>query len=336
MSLRKEPGKPSVASTSGPQSKRTPSHQELKMQRIHILQQLLQQEVEGLAVGNCAALNGGSALDLTTLQPSMAEVSSTPNAPEYNSETSLGLSKHSGVTEECEEPQPPLVEKHGEPQPPLAEKHEEPQPPLAEKRGEPQACPEEDTKESQPCSTTELKPPVPHRAEPEPSVPCLPALSGPPLPSCWGQAEPPEARPGTELGASAASTLPAGNPESSPEPCCSQGPPATTSLTSSQSPVCARPPIHSLHSSRSPTGHSGPSNVAPRTLALRQRLRACLTTIHCFHEARLDDECAFYTSRAPPPGPTRVCTNPVATMLEWQDALRFIPVGPVAPQDSPS
>lgn len=66
---------------------------------------------------------------------------------------------------------------------------------------------------------------------------------------------------------------------------------------------------------------SGPSSVAPRTLALRQRLRACLTTIHCFHEARLDDECAFYTSRALPPGPTRVCTNPVATMLEWQDAL---------------
>lgn len=330
IALQKEPGKPSVASTSGPQSKRTPSHQELKMQRIHILQQLLQQEVEGLAVGICAALNGGSALDMTKLQPPMAEVSSTLNAPEHNSETSLGLSKHSGVNEallaeECEEPQPPLAEKHGEPQP-----H------LAEKCGEPQACPGEDTKESQPCSTTELKPPVPHRAEPEPSVPCLPALSGPPLPSCRGQAGPPEARPGTELGASTTSTLQAGNPESSPEPCCSQGPPATTSLTSSQSPVCASPPVHSLHSSRSPTGRSGPSSVAPRTLALRQRLRACLTTIHCFHEARLDDECAFYTSRAPPPGPTRVCTNPVATMLEWQDALRFIPVGPVAPQDSPS
>ena len=61
--------------------------------------------------------------------------------------------------------------------------------------------------------------------------------------------------------------------------------------------------------------------MVSRTLALRQRLRACFTTIHCFHEALLDDECAFYTSRAPPPGPTRVCTNPVATMLEWQDAL---------------
>lgn len=66
---------------------------------------------------------------------------------------------------------------------------------------------------------------------------------------------------------------------------------------------------------------SGLSSLAPRTLALRERLKSCLTAIHCFHEARLDDECAFYTSRAPPSGPTRVCTNPVATLLEWQDAL---------------
>lgn len=56
-------------------------------------------------------------------------------------------------------------------------------------------------------------------------------------------------------------------------------------------------------------------------MALRQRLKARLTAIHGFHEACLDDECAFYTSRAPPSGLTRVCTNPVAMMLEWQDAL---------------
>lgn len=66
---------------------------------------------------------------------------------------------------------------------------------------------------------------------------------------------------------------------------------------------------------------SGPSSLAPRALALRQRLKACLSAIHGFHEARLDDECAFYTSRAPPSGTSRVCTNPVATVLEWQDAL---------------
>lgn len=166
---------------------------------------------------------------MTERQPPMAEDSSTLSAPAHKSETPLGLPEHSGVTEALP----------------------------AEEREEPQACPGEDTKESQPRSTTELKPPVPHRAEPEPPAPCLPALSGPPLPSCRGQAEPPEARPGIQLGASVASALQAGNPESSPEPCCSQGPPATTSLTSSQSPVCASFPIHSLHSSRSPTGRSG-------------------------------------------------------------------------------
>lgn len=132
------------------------------MQRIHILQQLLRQEVEGLATGNCAALNGGSTLDTTERQPPVAEDSSTLSAPAHKSETPLALPEHSGVTEALP----------------------------AEEREEPQACPGEDTKESQPCSTTELKPPVPHRAEPEPPAPCLPALAGPPLPSCRGQAEP--------------------------------------------------------------------------------------------------------------------------------------------------
>lgn len=41
---------------------------------------------------------------------------------------------------------------------------------------------------------------------------------------------------------------------------------------------------------------------------------------------RLDDECAFYTSRAPPSGPSRVCTNPVAKLLDWQDALVSLPI----------
>ncbi|XP_021072684.1 tastin [Mus pahari] len=309
ITLQKGPGKLSVASTSGPHPERTPSHQELRIQRINILQQLLQQEVEKLAMGNCASLNGGSAFDMTELKPPTAEISRTLTASEHNSGAALGLSKHSGATE-------PL---------------------LAEECEEPQACPEEVTKAAQPCSTTELKLPAPHRAEPELPEPCLPALSGPPLPSCRGQAEPPGACPRTEPGASVACALEARTPESSLQACCNQGPPATTSLTfSSQSPVCASPPIHSLYPLRCPTGHSGPSSLILRTLALRQRLSAFLTTIHGFHEVLLDDECAFYTSRAPPPGPTRVCTNPVATTLEWQDALRFIPVGPVVPQDSPS
>lgn len=284
------------------------------MQRISILQQLLQKEVEELAIDGRAPLNGDSALDMTELQPLIAEISRTLNGASL-----LGLSKLSGVTE------------------PLSAE-EEPQPFLAEKHGEPQACPGEDTKMAQACSTTELKPPEPCRkAGPQPPEPCLPALPGPFLPSCQGQSGPPKAHPSIELGASAACAVEGRNPEYIPQPSCSQGPPATTSLTfSSQSPLCASPPIHSLRASRSPTGHSGPRSLVPRTLALRQHLRACLTALHCFHESRLDDECAFYTSRTPPPGPTRICTNPVATMLEWQDALHFIPVGSVVPRDSPA
>ncbi|KAK7801874.1 hypothetical protein U0070_013478 [Myodes glareolus] len=319
ITLQKGSGKPPAASTSGPHPFKTPNLQELKMQRISLLQQLLQQEIEGLVVGKCAPLNGDSALEMTKLQPLLADISRTLNAPEHNPGTSL-LSKHTDVTE-----------------PDLAEECEEPQPHCAEKHGEPQPCPRAETKVVQPSSTTEPEPPVPcWIAEPEPPEPCLPVLPEPLLPSLQGQAEPLEACPWMELGPLAADCLEARNPESSPQPCWSQGPPATTSLTSSQSSLCASPPIHSLQSLRSPTGQSGPSSLAPRTLALRQRLKACLNAIHCFYEARLDDECAFYTSRTPPPGPIRVCTNPVAALLDWQDALQFIPVGSVVPQDSPS
>ncbi|XP_076412851.1 tastin isoform X3 [Peromyscus maniculatus bairdii] len=320
--------KGSAASTSGPHPDKTPNLQELKMQRISVLQQLLRQEIEELAVGKGAPPNGGSALEMPELQPPLAEISRTLTAPEHSSGTSLlGLSKPSGVTGSF----------------------------LAEEREEPQACPGEETKVVQPSSATEPEPPEPCRIAgpepPEPPVPCqiagpeppeppescLPALPGPLLPRSQGQAGPLGACPRTELRPSAACSLEARNPESGSQSCCGQGSPATTSLTfSSQSPLCASPPLHSLQSSRSPAGQSGPSSLAPRTLALRQRLKACLAAIHCFHEARLDDECAFYTSRIPPPGPTRLCTNPVATLLERQDALRFIPVGSVVPQDSPS
>ncbi|XP_036063519.1 tastin [Onychomys torridus] len=312
--LQKGSGKPPVTGTSGPHPDKTPNLQELKMQRISVLQQLLRQEIEELAVGKGAPLNGGSALEMTELQPQLAEISRTLTAPEHNSGTSLlRLSKHSGVTGSY----------------------------LAEECEEPQACPGEETEVVQPSSTAEPEPPVPCWIAvpdpPEPPEPCLPALPEPHLPRSQGQAGPLGACPRIQQRPWAACSLEARNPESSSQSCCSQGPPATTSLTfSSQSSLCASPPIHSLQSLRSPAGQSGPSSLAPRTLALRQRLKACLTAIHCFHEARLDDECAFYTSRIPPPGPTRVCTNPVATLLEWQDALRFVPVGSVVPQDSPS
>uniref|UniRef100_A0A8C6QJ93 Trophinin associated protein n=1 Tax=Nannospalax galili TaxID=1026970 RepID=A0A8C6QJ93_NANGA len=294
ITLQEGSGKLPVASPFKPHPNKTPNFQELKVQRISILQQLLRHEVEGLVVDKCAPLNGGSALDMTELQPLLATISRTLNVPKHNSGTSHlpGLSKCSELPELC-----------------LAEECEEPQP-----------CPGDEGKVAQPCPPTEPEPL--ELSEPSQEQPEVLESSPPSLPSPQGQAGPPEACPRIELRASAAHFLEARSPESSPLPSCSQGPPATTSLTfSSQSPLCASLPIHSFQSLRPQTGQSGPSSLAPRTLALRQRLKACLAAIHCSHEARLDDECAFYTSRTPPPGPTRVCTNPVAMLLEWQDAL---------------
>ncbi|XP_072828955.1 tastin isoform X3 [Vicugna pacos] len=315
-------GKPPMA-THGPHPNRTPNLQELKMQRISILQQLLRQEVEGLAEGKCASLSGGSSLDMVELQPLLAEISRTLNAPEHNpgSIHLPGLLQHSG----------------------------QPEPHLPEECGEPEPCPGAEPEVAQPCPPAEpgtgeshqrREPETPEpstREQPEMPEPCPPGEPGP-LQACpQGQTGLPEPSPRIEPRVSEACSPEPRSPESSRHPCCSQWAPATTTLTfSSQHPLCASPPIHSLQSLRPPPGQADLSSLAPRTLALRQRLKSCLTAIHCFHEARLDDECAFYTSRAPPSGLTRVCTNPVATLLEWQDALSFIPVGSPAPQDSPS
>ncbi|XP_028389133.1 tastin isoform X1 [Phyllostomus discolor] len=307
------PGKPPVATPHGPHPTRTPNFQELKMQRISILQQLLQQEVEGLAGSKHAPLNGGSSLDMVELQPLLAEIPRTLNAPQHNPGASHlpELLQHSGLPEPC----PP------------------------EECGEAQLCPGAEPAVAQACPPVESGPPEScHRRKPEIPEPatqeqpavseaCPPVEPGP-LPACSSWVEP---------RASEAGSLEPRSTECSPQPCCCQWAPVTTSVTfSSQHPLCASPPIRSLQSLRPPTSQAGPSSLAPRTLALRQRLKACLTAIHCFHEARLDDECAFYTSRAPPLGPSRVCTNPVAKLLEWQDALCFIPIGSAAPQDSPS
>ncbi|XP_039097238.1 tastin isoform X2 [Hyaena hyaena] len=316
VSLHEGPGKPAVAAPHGPRPGTTPKLQELKMQRINILQQLLRQEVEGLPEGTYVPLNGGSTLDMVELQPLLAEISSTPNAPKQNS----GALHLPGVLQNPGLPKPCLPEECGEPHP----------------------CPGAKLEIAQPCPAAEPGPPEPSHSKepgiPEPSVqeqpevsePCPPGEPGPLPADSHGQIGLLEPSPRIDPGASEACSLEPRSPEFSPKPCCRQWAPATTSLIfSSQHPLCASPPIHSLRS----TGQAGPSNLAPRTLALRQRLKACLTAIHGFHEARLDDECAFYTSRAPPSGPTRACTNPVATLLEWQDALCFIPVGSAAPQD---
>ncbi|XP_035563078.1 tastin isoform X3 [Canis lupus baileyi] len=341
--VQEGPGNPPVATPPGPHPGTTPTLQELKLQRINILQQLLRKEVEGLAGDKCAPHNGGSSLDMVELQPLLAEVSRTLNAPEHNAgDLHLpGLSQHSGLPEPC-----------------LPEECEEPQPCPEAKLEIAQSCPPAEPGPSESGHRREPGMPGPSaQEEPEVSEPCPPVEPGCLQVDSHRQIGLLEASPRIEPGASEAGPLEPRSPEASPQPCCRQWTPATTSLTfSSQRPLCASPPIHSLQSLRPPTGQAGPSGLAPRTLALRQRLKACLTAIHCFHEARLDDECAFYTSRAPPSGSPRVCTNPVATLLEWQDALRsvgkgwlqfkdccadsllplqcFIPVGPAAPQDS--
>ncbi|XP_010621919.1 tastin isoform X2 [Fukomys damarensis] len=319
--LQEQPGKPAVASP-GSHSYGTLNFQELKMQRINILQQLLRQEVEGLAAGKYAPPNGGSSLDMVELKPLLAEISRTLNVPDHNSGTSHlpGLSQHSKLPEPC-----PL-----------------------EERGDAQPCSGAEPEVTQLCPPTEPGPPefcpkarpetpVPSSQEqPEVAEPCPSVEPGLLQPRPQRQAVSEEACPRVGLRASEAHSLEPKSLESSPWRCCSQGAPATTSLTfCSQRPLCASPRICSLQSPRPPTGQAGRSSLAPGTLALRQRLKACLSAIHCSHEARLDDECAFYTSRVPPPGPTRICTNPVATVLEWQDALCFIPVGSAAPQSSP-
>lgn len=293
------------------------------MQRISILQQLLRQEVEGLAEGKCAPLNESSSLDMVELQPLLAEISRTLNAPEKIP----GAFHLSGLLQHPELPKPYFPEECGKPDPcPRAELEIAPPCPPAE-QGPPESC----------HGRGPEKPELSTQEQPEASGPSPPAEPGP-LQACpQGQIGLPEPSTRVDPGVSEACSLELRNPESSPRPRTSQWAPATTSLTfSSQRPLCASPPIRSLQSLKPSPGPAGASHPAPRTMALRQRLKACLTAIHGFHEACLDDECAFYTSRAPPSGLTRVCTNPVAMLLEWQDALCFIPVGDAAPQDSPS
>ncbi|XP_058529370.1 tastin isoform X2 [Ochotona princeps] len=306
--VQESPGESSVAPL-GLHPNAASSLQELKLQRISILQQLLRQEVEGLAWDKCASLNGAPSLDMAELQSLLAEMSRTVKAAEPDSGTAClhRLSQPAGLLESC------LLDKGGEAQPCLTAMA--PAPPESCSNEIPESSPQEQHGVPEPCPA----------AEPEDQQP-----------SFQGQARHLEPCLGVEQRASKVCFLQHSSPGSSTQPYCNLGTPGTTSLSfSSQQPLCANPPIYSLHSPRSPIGQAGPSSLAPRALALRQRLKACLSAIHGFHEARLDDECAFYTSRAPPSGTSRVCTNPVATLLEWQDALSFVPVGSAAPQDSP-
>ncbi|KAM8979760.1 tastin isoform X1 [Sarcophilus harrisii] len=95
---------------------------------------------------------------------------------------------------------------------------------------------------------------------------------------------------------------------------------ASTNLTFFQCPLCGSIPLHSLDSLRSPMG-----TIGPAVLALCQQLNTWLEAIRLLYEGCLDDECAFYTGRGIP-GPQRICKNPVATWLERQEAMDFVPI----------
>ncbi|XP_006902558.1 PREDICTED: tastin [Elephantulus edwardii] len=304
--LQEEPEIPSEA-PHGPLTNSTPNLQELKMQRISILQQLLRQEMEGLARDKQTTINGGSSLDTTELHPLLTEISRTLNAPERNSKISHlpGLFQHSELPKPClteEGPQPFLAAEPGVSDPCYGRESEIPEPAPQQELGVPESC--------------------------------IPAETVPLQHSPSGETGLPQSHPRVETSTSENSPMELRNPQSIEEPHKSPCAPVSTSLiVSSQPPPCASPPVQSL---RPPAGRSGPSSLAPRTLALRQRLKACMTAIHCFREACLDDECAFYTSRVPSSAPPRVCANPVATLLEWQDALCFIPICSAAAEGSPS
>ncbi|XP_006035300.1 tastin [Alligator sinensis] len=117
---------------------------------------------------------------------------------------------------------------------------------------------------------------------------------------------------------------------------------AGTTLTfSSLRPLCASPPIHSLRTPGPPAARTMLA-VRPSRLALaKQRLDSLLRAPQRFLDACLDDECAFYTGRAPGtrPLPSRTCPNPVALQLEAKDAAYFVsisPPGPRAPSSAPA
>ncbi|XP_045143246.1 tastin isoform X2 [Echinops telfairi] len=393
-----EPAKDPVGPNGLPPN-RTPDLQELKMQRISILQQLLRREVEGLLGNKCAPLQGTCSLDLAELHPPLTDVARTLNVPQHNHGTSHlpGPIPHSeppkaclpeeggrpqpcppaepGIPDSCHRreseipelspqqqprvPEPSQPKQHGVPelsaqqQPGVPETFPQEQPGVPEpspskQHGVSDPCPPEQLGVSKPSLQQQLG--VSDPCPPEqlgvskPSLqqqlgvpePCPPAEPEPLQPRLQGKTPVPEPHLRVEPAMAEANPVEPCSAQSLQQPCSKRCAPVPPSLISSQRPPCANPPIHSIQCLRPPSGRPGPSSLAPQTLALRQRLRACLSAIRGFHEARLDDECAFYTSRAPPSGPPRACTNPVATLLEWQDTLCFIPVGSAASPGTPA
>ncbi|KAM3845465.1 tastin isoform 2-T2 [Vipera latastei] len=140
-------------------------------------------------------------------------------------------------------------------------------------------------------------------------------------------------------------TLQASKPELSPTPAQDPKPslpeeapdltvtvtsaPTSTHTTSSQLHVCPSPSLQEV---------SCPSSSATSTGLAKQRLDHLRTAPLRFHEACLNDECAFYTSRLASltqPSAHR-CQEPVAKMLNAHDTMHFTPISASAPLSPPS
>ncbi|XP_061471403.1 tastin isoform X2 [Rhineura floridana] len=99
---------------------------------------------------------------------------------------------------------------------------------------------------------------------------------------------------------------------------------ASLATTSVQQPACPSPSMNSVQL---------PSSNGSSTSQVKQRLDDLLSAPHRFHEACLNDECAFYTARvasAAKPS-TQRCKEPVAKMLDAHDAMHFIPISAPLP-----
>ncbi|XP_072510684.1 tastin isoform X2 [Notamacropus eugenii] len=151
-------------------------------------------------------------------------------------------------------------------------------------------------------------------------IPCTtePSDHGSSLPSLQGPKQHPDVREPISTGGP-------GIQELIQQPNVGMCTPASTNLTFVQCPLCGSIPLHSLDSLRSPMG-----TIGPAVLALCQQLNAWLKAIRLLYEGCLDDECAFYTGQGIP-GPQRICKNPVATWLERQEAMDFVPISSPAP-----
>lgn len=219
------------------------------LQRIAILQQLLQQEVQGLAESKCAPSSGGSTPpEMFELQPLLAEIARILDTPEHHSGTS-------------QVPRPLHHTESLKPCPP--EDCEQPQPGLRTEPEVAQPCPLEEPgpRESTDWRELELIGPSaqeqPNAAEPGP-LQAEPA----PLQACT-QRQAGLTEPSSEVacGASETYSLEPRIPESNPQTGCHQGAPVTTSLLF-QSPLGASSPSYTDQSLRPPMGQAGKELLA--------------------------------------------------------------------------